>query len=147
MMRAGYHPAAGANTSNFRVGNPYVGLRIGDEKKLVSGLIGTRVALRRRQGQCGQPRGRCGERGVPRGFRGVHPATLTFRGALEVRGSGRTAFSSVSRAARRCSSIPAATQQRIEPLFRLRRRIGYEGQRALATVALTGRYLINPTAA
>jgi hypothetical protein len=146
MMRAGYHPPAGANTSNFRIGNPYVGLRIGDDNKLVSGLVGARVALAQTpEDAAGQLAVDAGRIAYPEDFEAFTPATLTFRGALELR---RLRKDGLLLGLKGGSSLLINTSgnpnQESNLYFDYAARIGYEGPRALATAALTGRYLINP---
>jgi hypothetical protein len=43
--RAGYDYGAAGSKTSFRVGNPYVGFRIGDDTKPFSGTLGARVPL------------------------------------------------------------------------------------------------------
>jgi hypothetical protein len=146
MMRAGFHPPAGANTSSFRIGNPYVGLRIGDDNKPVSGLVGARVALAQTpEDNAGSLAVNAASVAYPEDFEAFTPATLTFRGALEFRRRRKDGlllgFKGGSSLLINTSGNP---NQESNLYFDYAARIGYEGRRALATVALTGRYLINP---
>src|ERR1044071_2027551 len=88
VMRSGYRPPDGTTRSNLRIGNPYLGLRIGDDAKLVTGTIGVRAALEQ------TPSSLQGALAVSAAaasdfddFEAFVPALLTFRGGgeLEVR--------------------------------------------------------------
>jgi|ERR1043165_5724970 hypothetical protein len=146
LMRAGYTLPTGGKTSNFRIGNPYLGLRIGDDQKLVTGIVGMRVPLEQ------TPTSLAGMQGVTAGlvsntddFEAFVPTLLTFRGGLEIR---KLRKSGLVLGARGGSSLQISTSgnpvQETSVYFDYGARIGYEGKRSLVDVALTGRYLINP---
>jgi hypothetical protein len=146
MMRAGFHPLTGPNTSNFRIGNPYVGLRIGDDQKLVSGLVGMRVALGQTpKDAAGGLAVAAGSLAYPEDFEAFTPPLLTIRGGVELR---RLRKDGLLLGLRGGSSLLINTggnpTDESNLYFDYGARIGYEGPRAQATVALTGRYLINP---
>jgi len=136
--------AGGDNTSSIRLGNPYLGLRIGDDAKPVSGTLGVRIPASKR------PTTAIATRAIEAGmiseyddFEAYDSNLLTVRGALEyhrargdglmfgARGAGSLQMNT--------SGDPSADS---EMLFDYGVRSGYEGTRALATLALTGRYLI-----
>lgn len=145
MMRAGLRIGTGT-TSNFRIGNPYIGLRIGDEQKLVSGLVGLRVALGETpKDAAGGLAIAAGTVAYPEEFEAFQPQLLTIRGGVELR---RLRKDGLLLGLRGGSSLLINTSgnptAESNLYFDYGARIGYEGKRALATVALTGRYLINP---
>jgi len=136
--------AADDNTSSIRLGNPYLGLRIGDDAKPVSGTLGVRFPASKR------PTTAIATRAIEAGviseyddFEAYDPNLLTVRGALEyhrARGDGlMIGARGAGSLQMNTSGDPTADS---EMSFDYGVRSGYEGSRALATVALTGRYLI-----
>ena len=140
--------AGGDASSSLRLGNPYIGLRIGDDAKPVSGILGVRLPGSRK------PTTAIAARALAAGsiseyddFEAYSPNLLTVRGGLEyrharsdglmfgVRGAGSLQLNT--------SGDPGADA---ETYFDYGVRSGYEGAKALATVALTGRYVITAPA-
>ena len=136
--------AAGEDESAFRMGNPYLGLRIGDDEKPVSGILGLRFPVSK------QPTSLMAARAVEAGmiadyddFEAHVPNMLTFRGGLEYQ---RTRASGLLVGVRGVVSLQMNTggdpTADSEANIDYGLRLGYAGAKALATVALTGRYLI-----
>lgn len=140
--------AGAEGASSLRLGNPYLGLRIGDDAKPVSGLLGIRLPAGKRTTTI------IAAQAVQTGmvsdyddFEAYAPNLLTLRGALEFR---RTRSNGMLLGVRGATSLqvntsgdPAADS---EMSFDYGVRTGYEGARLLATAGLTGRYVLTAPA-
>lgn len=136
---------AGAdNASSVRLGNPYIGLRIGDDAKPVAGILGVRIPMSR------QPTTAIAAQALAAGmiseydnFEAYDANLMTVRGGLEYH---RAKSNGMMFGARGTGSLQLNTSgdpsDDAEMSFDYGVRSGYEGARALATVALTGRYVI-----
>jgi hypothetical protein len=143
LARAGVEGA-----SSLRLGNPHLGLRIGDDAKPVSGILGIRFPASRRTttpiaGQAVQ----VGTISDYDDFEAYAPNLLTLRGGLEFR---RTRSNGLLFGVRGATSLqvntsgdPAADS---EMSLDYGVRTGYEGARLLATAAITGRYVLTAPA-
>jgi len=144
MMRAGFQPGTGSKLQSFRIGNPYLGIRIGDDEKLVSGVLGARVPVGKK------PTNFESQMAVSAGavsnfdeFEAFNPNLLTFRGALELRRLRPNGFLIGLRGGPSLQmNTSGAPQADTEIYFDYGARLGFQGKSALATAALTGRYLI-----
>lgn len=142
LMRAGYDfgGTTGSQTS-LRVGNPYIGFRIGDDAKPISGTLGARLPLGER------PTDLIGQRAILAGtsssfddYEAFAPNTVLVRTALEGRwvSSGHFLVG-----AKLGGSIVVPTSG--NPLTQTVKyidyagRAGFAGSSAQATIALTGR--------
>lgn len=136
--------AATDGESSLRLGNPYLGLRIGEDEKPISGILGARFPISK------QPTSALAARAVEAGTiadiddaEAYLPNMLAFRGGLEYQ---RTRSSGLLVGARGVLALQMNTggdpTADSEASFDYGFRLGYSGARALATVALTGRYLI-----
>ena len=143
MVRAGYDfgGTTGSLTA-FRVGNPYFGIRVGEDDKPFSGYFGARAPL------ASKPENLIGERAIRAGVIAAfeQPETfaadyMTFAGGLEWR---RKSSGNFLLGAKGGSSLLVTTDgnplSRTDAFLDYGARAGYEGSGALATVALTGRY-------
>lgn len=145
MMRAGQDLGGTAGKQNaFRMGNPYVGIRIGDDAKLVSATLGSRIAVSQ------NPDDAIAQQAVSAAvlanfddYEAFAANILTFRGALEFH---RVSASHFLLGVRGAGSMQVNTSgdptRDSEMSFDYGARMGYEGGGAVAYVALTGRYLI-----
>jgi len=146
MMRASFdYPAPTGQLSAFRLGNPYVGLRIGDDTKLATGTLGFRAPVG------SKPTDAIGELAVDAGklsnideFEAFASNVMTVRGAVEVRQVGSRGWLIGARGG---SSILMSTDgsplTETEIYFDYGVRAGYDKSKVLATAAVTGRYLMN----
>ena len=136
--------AGGENASSIRLGNPYLGLRIGDDAKPVSGLLGIRIPVSKR------PTTAIAARAIQAGmiseyddFEAYDSNLLTVRGALEyhrVRSDGLMFGARGGPSLQMNTSGDPSADSEMSLDYGVRS--GYEGSRALATLALTGRYVI-----
>jgi hypothetical protein len=145
VMRAGQDFGGTVGTqSAFRIGNPYVGLRIGEDDKSVAGLLGVRLPV----GQ--DPKDAAGQLAVAAGgianfddFEAFTPDLLTFRGLLEVRRvSAKNFLFGVKGGPSLQTNISGDPTTDSEISIDYGARFGYDGSRVLAMLALTGRYLM-----
>ena len=136
--------AATEGESNLRLGNPYLGLRIGADDKPVSGILGLRLPTSKQPGSAMAARAiEAGVSADADDSEAYLPNLLTFRGGLEYQ---RTRSSGLFVGARGAVSLQmntggdptADSEASLDYGFRM----GYSGARALATLGLTGRYLI-----
>ena len=140
--------AGAEGASSLRIGNPYLGLRIGDDAKPVSGILGVRLpASRRTTTTIAAQAVQAGMISDYDDFEAYSANLLTLRGGLEFR---RTRSNGLLFGARGATSLqvntsgdPAADS---EMSFDYGVRTGYEGARLLGTVALTGRYVLTAPA-
>jgi hypothetical protein len=140
--------AGAEGASSIRLGNPYLGLRIGDDAKPVSGILGVRFPASRRTTTVIEAQAvQAGTISDYDDFEAYAPNLLTLRGGLEFR---RTRSNGLLFGARGATSLqvntsgdPAADS---EMSFDYGVRTGYEGPRLLATAGLTGRYVLTAPA-
>lgn len=135
---------AGADgASAVRLGNPWIGLRIGDDDKSFMGILGIRLPAARK------PTTAIAARAIEAGgtesddFEAYTPNTMTLRGGIEyhrVR-SGGLMFGARGTGSLQMNMGGDPTLD-TEVSLDYGVRTGYEGARALATVAITGRYLV-----
>jgi hypothetical protein len=148
VMRAGYQPGTGSKLQSFRLGNPYLGIRIGDDEKLVTGVLGARIPAGKK------PTSVVSQMAVSAGavsnydeFEAFNPNLLTFRGALELHKVRPSGFLVGLRGGPSLQmNTTGDPTGDTEIYFDYGARLGYQGSRALATAALTGRYLITAPA-
>ncbi len=137
-------PTGGKSTQSLRIGNPYLGLRVGDDAKLVSGFLGVRGAL------AGRAKDAQGQRAIDAAavanyddFEAFTPNLLTVRGGVEIHHVSKKGFLVGVRTGPslqvNTSGNPLADN---DTYFDYGFRLGFEGAKALATAALTGRYLL-----
>lgn len=140
--------AGAEGASSVRLGNPYIGLRIGEDAKPVSGILGLRIPASKK------PTTAIASQAFATGmisdydnFEAYSANLVTVRGGLEYRRARSDGLMVGLRGAGslqlNTSGDPAADS---EMLFDYGVRAGYDGTRALATVALTGRYLVTAPA-
>lgn len=140
--------AGAEGASSIRLGNPYLGLRIGDDAKPVSGILGARIPASRRTTTVIDAQAvQAGMISDYDDFEAYAPNLLTLRGGLEFR---RTRSNGLLFGVRGATSLqvntsgdPAADS---EMSFDYGVRTGYEGARLLATAGLTGRYVLTAPA-
>jgi len=131
--------------SAVRLGNPYIGLRIGEDEKPVAGSLGLRLPI----GQ--NPKDAAGEQAVAVGaianfddFEAYTPDVMTFRGTMEYRKlSAKNVLFGVKGGPSLQTNISGDPTIDTEISLDYGARVGYDGARALATLALTGRYLLS----
>jgi hypothetical protein len=135
--------AGGEDGSAIRLGNLYLGLRIGDDDKAFTGILGLRLPTSKSPSTAIAAQALAAGATEHDDFEAYSPNMLTFRGGLEyhkVRSSG------LMFGARGAGSLQMNTSGDptldSEISFDYGARTGYEGSRLLATLALTGRYLI-----
>lgn len=147
LMRAGFDFGTPTGTSSaFRIGNPYLGLRIGDDEKLITGTIGFRLPLASKPDTpIAQQAVRAGAITTFDEFEAFAPNFLTVRSSLEAHWVSDT---KVLLGAKAGPSLLMSTDgdpnKQSDIFFDYGGRIGYEASGAQMTVALTGRYLITP---
>jgi len=146
-MRAGYDfGGTVGDKSSFRVGNPYIGLRIGDDTKMWSGTLGFRVPLN------AKPDTPIASRTVSVGtlttfdeYEAYESNTMTVRTNMEARW---VSANHVLLGAKAGPSVLITTdgnpQAQTDIFFDYGGRLGYESEGSQFTVALTGRYLVTP---
>lgn len=146
MTRASFdYPSPTGQLSAFRLGNPYVGLRIGDDTKLATGTLGFRAPV------AAKPTDAIGALAVDAGklsnqdeFEAFASNVMTVRGGVEVRKVGSRGWLIGARGG---SSLLMSTDgsplTETEIYFDYGVRGGYEKSKVLLTGAVTGRYLIN----
>lgn len=149
VMRAGYDYGTTLGTqSSIRLGNPFIGLRVGDDEKLVSGILGVRLPVN------GRATTDIGRRAVAAGmvsnydeYEAFASKNMTIRTGLEVHSVKKNGMMVGVRGGPsiliNTSNDPKAES---EILFDYGARIGIERPGALATLALTGRYLMTAPA-
>lgn len=149
VMRAGYdYGTAIGSLSSIRVGNPYIGLRIGEDEKLVTGSIGVRLPMN------GRPSTDIGQRAVTGGivsnfdeYEAFASKSMAVRAGLEVHSVKKNGMMVGVRGGPsmliNTSNDPKAES---EISFDYGARIGVERSTALASLALTGRYLMTAPA-
>lgn len=136
--------AGAEGASSIRLGNPYLGLRIGDDAKPISGILGVRIPASK------QPTTAIAAQAFSAAmvsnfddFEAYSPNLMTVRGGLEYR---RSRGDGLMFSARGGGALQLNTSgdpsDDAETYFDYGARAGYDGAKALATVALTGRYLI-----
>ena len=142
LMRAGYDfgGTTGAQTS-LRVGNPYIGFRVGDDAKPVSGALGVRLPLGEKPTDAaGQYAVRTGTASSFDDYEAFAPNTVLVRAALEGRWGTSSFFG-----AKLGGSIVVPTAG--NPLTQTVKyidygvRLGTSGATAEASVAMTGRLI------
>lgn len=148
IMRAGQSFSTGTNTtvtrSSIRIGNPYIGIRIGDDAKTISGTIGVRLPT----GQ--NPKDAIGQQSVAAGvassmedFSAFAPNIMTVRSILEVhRVSDKGFLFGVRGGPSLLINTSGNPLQDSESAVDYGARFGYEGPKAQFSVGLNGRYLI-----
>lgn len=130
--------------SSFRLGNPYVGLRIGDDAKTVSGTIGLRLPT----GQ--SPDDAIGQQAVAAGvassmedFSAFAPNIMTIRSVLEVhRVSARGFLFGVRGGPTLLINTSGNPLADSESAVDWGGRLGYEGPKVQLSFGVNGRYLI-----
>ncbi|HEX7024526.1 MAG TPA: hypothetical protein VF187_06890 [Gemmatimonadales bacterium] len=130
--------------SSLRLGNPYIGLRIGEDDKPVSGILAARIPMSKSSSKAIDDLAMsAGAISDYDDFEAYSPNVLTFRGGLEYHRTGATGWMFGARGVgslqMNTGGDPTADS---EMYFDYGARMGYAGARALAYVALTGRYLI-----
>jgi len=131
--------------SAVRIGNPYIGLRIGEDAKPVAGSLGLRLPI----GQ--DPKDAAGQQAVAVGaianfddFEAYTPDVMTFRGTLEYRKvSAKNILFGVKGGPSLQINIIGDPTIDSEISLDYGARVGYDATGALATLALTGRYLLS----
>lgn len=131
--------------SSIRIGNPYVGLRIGEDDKPLAGLLGLRLPVAQ------DPKDAAGQHAVAVGalanfddFEAFTPEIMTFRGAVEYRRVSASRFLiGVKGGPSLQTSISGDPTDDSEIYIDYGVRFGYDGSGALAMVALSGRYLMS----
>jgi hypothetical protein len=131
--------------SAVRIGNPYIGLRIGEDEKPVAGSLGLRLPI----GQ--DPKDAAGQQAIAVGtianfddFEAYTPDVMTFRGTLEYRKvSAKNILFGVKGGPSLQTNISGDPTIDSEISLDYGGRVGYDGTGALATLALTGRYLLS----
>jgi len=141
-VRAGFDFGGSTGSlSAFRVGNPYIGLRIGDDEKPFSGVLGARIPL------AAKPQDAIGQRAVLAGTisnfeqsEAFGADVMTFGGGLEWRRKSKGNFLLGLKGG---SSLLVTTDgnplARTDAFLDYGARAGFERSTALATLALTGR--------
>jgi hypothetical protein len=145
ILRAGQDYGTGGGTqSSVRIGNPYIGLRVGEDDKSISGSLGIRAPVAKTAKTAIE------QQAVDAAavsnfddFEAFVPNILTVRGTLEYRkvSPGHVLFSVKGGPSLQTNTSGDPTADS-EITFDYGVRTGYEGPRAQAAVALTGRYLI-----
>ncbi len=145
MLRAGQdYGLAGGKQSSVRLGNPYIGLRIGEDDKHISGSLGIRA-----------PIGKSAKTPIEQqavdaaavsnfdDFEAFVPNIMTIRGTLEYRkvGAGHVLFGLKGGPSLQTNTSGDPTKDS-EISFDWGVRTGYEGSGAQVAVGLTGRYLL-----
>ncbi len=145
LLRAGQDfGTAGGKQSSVRLGNPYIGLRIGQDDKKVSGTLGLRF-----------PVGKSAKTPIEQqavnaaavsnfdDFEAFVPNILTARGTLEYRSvsASRFLFGVKGGPSLQINTSGDPTQDS-EISLDYGARIGYEGSGAQLAVGLSGRYLL-----
>ena len=147
LVRAGYDfGAPTGSVTSFRVGNPFVGFRVGDDDKHFSGMLGARLPL------AAKPKDAIGQKAVEAGaittfddYEAFTPNIATIRAALEGRWADKDGFLV---GAKLGGSILIATGG--NPLAQTVKyldyglRVGYSGA-VQATAAFTGRLISQST--
>lgn len=145
IMRAGQDFGGTLGTqSAVRIGNPYLGLRIGDDAKTVSGTLGVRLPV----GQ--SPQDAAGQQAVAAGiasnwddFEAFAPSVLTVRALVEIRRvSARHVLFGVRAGPSLTTNTSGDPTRDGETTLDYGARLGYDGARVLVFGALTGRYLM-----
>lgn len=130
--------------SSLRLGNPYVGIRIGDDAKTVSGTIGVRLPT----GQ--NPKDATGQQAVAAGvassmedFSAFAPNIMTVRSVLEVhRVSAKGFLFGVRGGPTLLINTSGDPLKESESAVDWGARFGYEGPKAQLSFGVNGRYLI-----
>ncbi|HEV8148743.1 MAG TPA: hypothetical protein VGP61_01020 [Gemmatimonadales bacterium] len=147
LMRAGFEfGGTVGDQSTIRVGNPYLGLRVGEDAKLISGSFGFRLPL------AAKPDTPIGQQALNAGalttfdeFEAFAANFLTVRGALEAR---KVSANHILLGAKIGPSVLVTTSgdpnAQTDVFLDFGGRIGYEGSGSLLSVGLTGRYLVTP---
>lgn len=145
VMRAGQDFGGTTGTqSSFRLGNPYIGLRIGDDTKPVSGTIGVRAPI----GQ--NPKDAIGQQAVLTGvastledYEAYSPNVMLIRSYLEVhRVNAKGLLFGVRGGPSLQINTSGDPQRDTETNFDYGARIGVEKAGGQLALALMGRYLI-----
>ncbi len=146
IIRAGqdFGTAGGGKQSSVRLGNPYIGLRIGDDAKRISGTLGVRAPIAK------STKSPIEDAAVDAAavsnfddFEAFVPNILTIRGTLEYRtvSASHVLFGVKGGPSMQTNTSGDPTQDS-EISLDWGIRTGYEGARAQAAVGLTGRYLL-----
>lgn len=145
VMRAGNDFGGTIGTkSSLRIGNPYLGLRIGDDAKTVSGTLGVRLPT----GQ--NPKDAAGLQAVAAGlassmedFSAFAPNIMTIRSVLEVhRVSAKGFLFGVRAGPTLLINTSGDPLKDSESAVDWGTRFGYEGPKAQFSFGVNGRYLI-----
>ncbi|HEU5218638.1 MAG TPA: hypothetical protein VFU23_08260, partial [Gemmatimonadales bacterium] len=145
LMRAGQDfGTAGGTQSSVRMGNPYLGLRIGEDDKPVSGTLGVRAPIAKRTKSAIEDL--AVDAAVVSNFDDFEafvPNVLTLRGQLEYRTvSARHLLFGVKGGPSMQINTSGDPTLDSEISFDYGIRTGYEGAKAQFAVGLTGRYLL-----
>ncbi|HEV8611958.1 MAG TPA: hypothetical protein VGQ73_00520 [Gemmatimonadales bacterium] len=147
LMRAGFEFGGTiGDQSSVRVGNPYVGLRVGEDAKLISGTLGFRLPL------AAKPDTPIGQQALTAGalttfdeFEAFAANFLTVRGALEAH---KVSANHILLGAKAGPSVLITTNgnpnAQTDVFFDFGGRVGYEGSGSQLSVGLSGRYLVTP---
>ena len=147
LMRAAYDFGAPAGSSStFRLGNPYIGLRIGQDDHKWTGTVGFRLPFSAKPDTpIGQQAVRAGALSSFDEFEAFAPNFLTIRSALEYRRVSASKFLFGGKAGPAVLiSTDGNPLRQSDVFFDYGGRVGYEGSGSLLTVGLTGRYLVTP---
>jgi hypothetical protein len=146
ILRAGqdFGTAGGGKQSSVRLGNPYIGLRIGEDDKPVSGTLGFRAPVAK------STKKPIEDQAVAAAavsnfddFEAFVPNILTVRGTLEYRTvSAKHVLFGVKGGPSLQTSTGGNPTDDSEISLDWGARVGYEGAKAQAAFSLTGRYLI-----
>ena len=147
LMRAGFEFGGTiGDQSALRVGNPYLGLRVGDDAKWLAGTVGFRLPL------AAKPDTPIGQQAVNAGtltnfddYEAFAANSMTVRGALEARWlSANHVLVGVKAGPSVVLTTSGNPQAQSDIFGDFGGRIGYEGKKALLSAGLSGRYLITP---
>lgn len=145
ILRAGQdYGTAGGKQSSVRLGNPYIGLRIGEDDKKVFGTLGVRIPLAKSaKTPIEQQAVNAAAVSNFDDFEAFVPNLLTIRGTMEYRTvSASHILFGVKGGPSLQTNTSGDPSVDSEILLDYGVRTGYEGDRAQLAVALTGRYLI-----
>lgn len=145
ILRAGQDFGAVAGTqSSVRLGNPYLGLRIGEDDKSVSGSLGLRIpASKGAQTAIQQQAVDAAAVSNFDDFEAFVPSIMTVRATLEYRkvSPSRVLFGVKGGPSLQTNTSGDPTQDS-EVSLDYGARVGYEGTGAQIALGLTGRYLV-----
>lgn len=147
MMRAGFDLGGTVgDQSTIRVGNPYLGLRIGDDEKMWTGTLGFRLPVG------SKPDTPIASAAVNAAslttfdeYEAFSSNTMTVRSALEAHWvNDRHVMLGTKFGPSVLITTDGNPQAQTDIFFDYGGRIGYEASSTLVTFAFTGRYLITP---